>query len=340
MPLWLTMRGADPFPLVPGVDVTIGRGRKCELSVYSSLLSREHARIRWEHDRPVLFDLDSLNGCYVGVDKVLRHHLQAGDTIRLGDLLIWVIDSALPPGEPAEGASDEAPVPDRRPELTPTANETQIFSRTTALHQQVFAYDELTWLGERIQRFDLADGVRDPRLEGPDLVAWREAHGDAALWRLLSLGVVAPPGGQGEVHMDAAQVAGRSRLTPRGEKLRGLLLGRRAHWNEMASLRYRVRQSAFYRPLRMLARAYRPGSGLDELDPGRIAYELEAIYASSLPKDAFERELRYLLCLGVFAAEDDAASDAWFPARWDEDILVLAPRGRALLEGFRLEEDE
>ena len=108
----------------------------------------------------------------------------------------------------------------------------------------------------------------------------------------------------------------------------------------MVSLRYRVRQSALYRPLRMLARAYRPGSGLDELDPGRIAYELEAIYASSLPKDAFEREMRYLLCLGVFAAEDDAGSDAWFPARWDEDILVLAPRGRALLEGFRLEEDE
>ena len=108
----------------------------------------------------------------------------------------------------------------------------------------------------------------------------------------------------------------------------------------MASLRYRVRQSALFHPLRMLARAYRPGGGLDELNPGRIAYELEAIYASTLPRDGLERELRYLLCLGVFAAEDDAGAEAWFPVRWDDELLVLAPRGRALLEGFRLEEEE
>ena len=130
----------------------------------------------------------------------------------------------------------------------------------------------------------------------------------------------------------------QAEVPARGEKLRGKLLGRRAHWNEMASLRYRCRQSALFHPLRQLARAYRPGSGLDEVDTPRLAYELQAIYAASLPRDALERELRYLLCLGFMAAEDDAGREAWFPAGWDSDAIVLSPRGRALLEGFRLEE--
>ncbi|MGE0706638.1 MAG: FHA domain-containing protein [Planctomycetota bacterium] len=342
MPLWLAMRGLDPYLLRPGVDVTIGRGRQCDLSIYSSLLSREHARIRWENEQPVLFDLGSLNGCYVGVDKVLRHTLEAGDVIRMGDLLIKVVDSVQPP-PPLEAAEDQE---DPRPDVTPSAaTETRIFHRTSALHQQVFAYDEMAWLLERIPfegpvaRALLADSV-----EGPSLEAWlAEAPRDRepALWELLRVGVVAPVTHMGgRVNMDARAVAAAAALAPRGEKLRRRLQGRRTHWNEMASLRYRARQSVIFEALRRISRAYRPGGLLTDVGPAQLIYELRMIYAATVPPEQMELELRRLLCLGILAPLPGVGSQAWYPADWEAAPIEISPRGYALFEGFRLEEEE
>jgi len=339
------MRGADPFPLQPGRDVTIGRGRKCDLSLYSTQLSREHARIRWENEQPVLFDLDSLNGCYVGVDRVLRHSLNPGDSIRLGDLTLVVVDSEEPP-RPIMGGAEDPPtevsrIPSSELEITPSALETQILHRQSPVHQQLFSWKELEALLEQTSEAELA-AIQDASLKADDLDAWAKRYGFPGLYRLLALGVLVPRDPSKELdHAAPATLAAGLTLSPRGEKLHNHRPGARITWNEMAHLRHRIRQAVLFPALREIARAYRPGGGLDGLSAEDFVYEVHKIYASEIPPERRLLALRRLLCLGFFAPRAGVEAEAWFPAGdWSQKPLPIeiAPRGLAVLEGFRLEE--
>jgi pSer/pThr/pTyr-binding forkhead associated (FHA) protein len=342
MAYWLTVRGAAPFELKEGVDVTIGRGQTCDICLYSSMLSREHARVRWENGRPVLFDLESLNGTFVGLDRIARHTLKDGDTVRLGDItLLFQVSEGAPPTElDEEGELDEETTPEGEPvpEFEPT-NETRIYSRTAVLHQKVFEYDEIAWLRERL-------GVHEallvlPTAGGEDLRAWFDDMGadEDVLWELLRIGAVRPiEPRRGLRGLAPAEVARACVLTKRAEKLRLQLQGQRAIWNEMAALRYQVRQGKVFKPLRMVARAYRPGRGLDEVTLERLAYELTNIYAPDLAGEPLDLELRRLQVLGFIAPRAGGRADAWFPRSWTDGSCEVTPRGRAMMEGFRLEE--
>lgn len=345
MPLWLAMRGADPFPLQPGRDVTIGRGRKCDLSLYSTQLSREHARIRWENEQPVLFDLDSLNGCYVGVDRVLRHSLMPGDSIRLGDLTLIVVESEGPP-RPILGGAEDPPtevsrIPASELEVTPSSLETQILHRQSPVHKQLFAWKELESLLEQTTPAEQA-AIRDESLGAEELTAWGKTYGFPGLYRLLTLGVLVPRDPSAPLdHAAPATLAAGLTLSPRGEKLHKHREGARITWNEMAHLRHRIRQAVLFPALREIARAYRPGGGLDGLTAEDLVYEVHKIYAADVAPERRVLDLRRLLCLGFFAPRAGADAAAWFPAGdWSQKPLPveIAPRGRAVLEGFRLEE--
>lgn len=68
-----------------GPDVTIGRGRQCEIPLDDPSISRTHTRIflapdgvRW------LVDLGSRNGTFVDGYRVDRHQLRDGDRLQLG----------------------------------------------------------------------------------------------------------------------------------------------------------------------------------------------------------------------------------------------------------------
>lgn len=342
MAYWLTVRGAPPFELKEGVDVTIGRGQSCDLCLYSSMLSREHARVRWENGRPVLFDLESLNGTFVGLDRIARHTLRHGDVVRLGDItmVVQVSDDVPPP----LGSDD---LPSREEETNPAApgpgefeptNETRIYSRTAVLHQKVFEYDELGWLRARLGEREALLAL--PSAGADDLLAWfREVGDEDALWDFLQLGAARPVDARRSLRgLPAEEVARRCQLTKRAEKLRQQLAGQRAIWNEMAALRYQVRQGKVFKPLRMIARAYRPGRGLDEVTLERLVYELTHIYAPDLTGDALEGELRRLQLLGFIAPRPGARAEAWFPDDWCDGTCEVTSRGRAMLEGFRLED--
>ena len=344
MPLWLAMRGADPFPLQPGRDVTIGRGRKCDLSLYSTQLSREHARIRWEHEGPVLFDLDSLNGCYIGVDRVLRHSLAPGDAIRLGDLTLLVVESNDPPRPLVQGEdppTEVSQIPSDELEFTPSALETQILHRQAPVHMQLFAWKEIEWLLEQTNEAELG-ALRDERISGEGLTAWAKHYGFAGLYRFLSLGILVPSDPAQELdHAAPATLASALALSPRGEKLRNHKPGDQITWNEMAHLRHRVRQATLYPALREVARAYRPGAGLDGLSSEDFVYEVHKIYGAGIPAQQRVLGFRRLLCLGLFEPRPGADASAWFPSGdWSAKPLSidLSLRGRAVLEGFRLED--
>jgi hypothetical protein len=335
--LWLCARGAPPFQLTPGKDVTIGRGQDCDLSLYSSMLSREHACVRWEGGVPVLFDLESLNGTFIGPDRIRRRRLVEGDVIRLGDLQVLFCSGEEPPPPPAEGGPPlPLPDPTEEPELS---SETRPFSRTEVMHQKVFDYDELGWLQARAEpaRAHLLD-----RTFPGDLPRWVAADPQRArlLWSLLEWGVLAPDATVPSLRgLEPGQLARLLKPTKRGEKLLGRLGGQRTAWNEMASLRYQLRQGPIYASLRLVARAYRPGSGLADLSVATLRYELENIYAADLAPDLLERELRRLLVLGALAPGPGVGEAAWFPADWSDGSVVVSPRGRNVLEGFRLEDE-
>ncbi len=341
MAYWLTVRGAPPFELKEGVDVTIGRGQSCDLCLYSSMLSREHARVRWENGRPVLFDLESLNGTFVGLDRIARHTLRDGDIVRLGDitLLVQVSDGVpAPPGDDAPTREEDTnPAGPALGDFEPT-NETRIYSRTAVLHQKVFEYDELTWLRGRLA--DREALLALPSAGADDLLPWfREVGDEDVLWDFLQVGALRPLDARRPLRdLSADEVVRGCQLTKRAEKLRLQLSGQRAIWNEMAALRYQVRQGKVFKPLRMIARAYRPGRGLDEVTLERLIYELTAIYAPDLAGDVLETELRRLQVLGFIAPTPGARAEAWFPADWADGTSEITPRGRAMLEGFRLED--
>ncbi|RMG14435.1 MAG: FHA domain-containing protein [Planctomycetota bacterium] len=344
MAFWLSLPGAPPFELVPGKDVTIGRGRSCDVSVYSSLLSREHACIRWEGERPVLFDLESLNGIFIGPDRIHRHELNDGDVVRLGDLLFRFSVSEQPPK--AESGSGFTPGEGYHHAQTPVEDEvgqeTRFFSRTTAMQQQAFRYDELLWLLDRLEELPrlLAALRRGDLRAGTPLDAWtRDALAKPEdWWAALRLGVVAPRDHREDLPAEPCAMAERCALTKRGEKLISVLRGRKAHWNEMGALRYQVRQGRIFQPLRMVARAYRPGGGLAEVDVERLRYELIHIYAAEFDEAAIDSELRRLLCLGFLSPAEGSGAAAWYPSDWAQGPVLVARRGYAMLESFRLED--
>lgn len=336
MALYLMLRGVTPYELIPGVDVTIGRGQHCDVSVYSSLLSREHARVRWEGGQPVLFDLESLNGCYIGPDRITRHRIRHGDVVRLGDVTIELLESDGPP--PVLGDDPPTPFPpdDLAPPIEPGC-ETRLFSRTAALHQRVFEYDEMGWLDDRLA--PEATAVLVPDVQPAQIASWASGLADPGpFWRLLQLGVLAPTDAEPLRGLSAAEAAGRCRLTVRGERYAERQAGKRIHWNEMASLRYRLRNGRLFHALRFVGRAYRPGGGLTEVDIRRFVYEVTHIYAAELAPEVMEAELGLLLRMGFLRPADGAQDEAWYPGAWDDGSVQVAERGYAILEGFRVEE--
>ncbi len=68
-------------------EVTIGRGRDCDLRIPDEKVSRKHARFRWADERVVVEDLRSSNGTFVEGTRVGREEriLRDGDKVALGN---------------------------------------------------------------------------------------------------------------------------------------------------------------------------------------------------------------------------------------------------------------
>ncbi len=69
------------------LPITIGRlpSNEIVLDLPGSGVSREHARIVWEENRPVLYDLHSTNGTYVDGHQVAKTNLMSGSVLHTGN---------------------------------------------------------------------------------------------------------------------------------------------------------------------------------------------------------------------------------------------------------------
>ena len=80
-----------------GEDVTIGRERGQDMQLSHASVSREHARVSWEHGGYGIADLGSHNGVYVNGNRVDgRLSLETGDVVQLGHFEMIYVDGELP----------------------------------------------------------------------------------------------------------------------------------------------------------------------------------------------------------------------------------------------------
>jgi hypothetical protein len=75
---------SPPFVLNRKV-MTVGRTRDNDVCVPSALVSRDHARILVSQESVVMFDVGSINGCFVNDELTRRHTLRNGDIVRFAD---------------------------------------------------------------------------------------------------------------------------------------------------------------------------------------------------------------------------------------------------------------
>jgi hypothetical protein len=65
--------------------MTIGRTSESDICVPSFLVSRDHARLLVNPSGVTLFDVGSVNGCYVNDERVKKQVLREGDLVRIAD---------------------------------------------------------------------------------------------------------------------------------------------------------------------------------------------------------------------------------------------------------------
>jgi diguanylate cyclase (GGDEF)-like protein len=84
-------------------ELLIGRDPRCDLTINSDLVSRNHARMVTGRDTTELVDLGSTNGSYVNDEKITQRVLVDGDRIAIGK---WVM-KYLGPGSAEAGFHEE-----------------------------------------------------------------------------------------------------------------------------------------------------------------------------------------------------------------------------------------
>ena len=74
------------------LPATIGRGKDNSISLRDSLISRQHCRIIEMGDRLVVSDLNSLNGTYIGSEKIIgQAELPPGSLLTVGTVTFRAI---------------------------------------------------------------------------------------------------------------------------------------------------------------------------------------------------------------------------------------------------------
>jgi predicted component of type VI protein secretion system len=90
--------------------VIIGRAPDCSICIRDILLSRKHCALELQNDAWLVTDLGSRNGTFLAEERVERHILRDGDSLRMGRT--WMIFRA---GKFAPGKRPDADKPKSRP---------------------------------------------------------------------------------------------------------------------------------------------------------------------------------------------------------------------------------
>ncbi|MDA1054025.1 MAG: FHA domain-containing protein [Planctomycetota bacterium] len=102
------------------LPTTIGRGRSAQVTIPHHLVSRQHCEISEVEGRLVVRDLDSMNGTYVGDERITEAILEPGALLTVGTVTFRAIYDVGGDDSPPDDADDTC-----RETPTSDATETQ-----------------------------------------------------------------------------------------------------------------------------------------------------------------------------------------------------------------------
>ncbi len=80
------------FPLRPDRQLIIGRSSELDMVLVEDMVSRKHAKISWQANKPTIEDLGSTNGTFVNGEKILKpSRIKEGDRILIGTSILKLI---------------------------------------------------------------------------------------------------------------------------------------------------------------------------------------------------------------------------------------------------------
>ena len=94
--------GVQAVHLRPGQEVVIGRAPPSGLAIRDPLLSREHARVRFEENEVWVEDLKSKNGTRVDGQPITRHLLTTEERVTMPGVTVWFVPADSVPALPTE----------------------------------------------------------------------------------------------------------------------------------------------------------------------------------------------------------------------------------------------
>ena len=94
---FLVLRGAAASVwahAIPSQPIWAGRSKSCQIYLSHETVSRKHAEFRGEQGKLWLKDGDSRNGSFVNDTAVTESEIAIGDVIRLGNVVLEIMDEA------------------------------------------------------------------------------------------------------------------------------------------------------------------------------------------------------------------------------------------------------
>ena len=111
------------IPLIAGKTITLGRLKTCDIQVDELSVSRRHCTVYTRETGCVVVDLQAANGTFVNERRVETSHLEPGDRLRVGSIVL----------ELAQAAPKSRPSAVTGPVAAPVAVEEEIQSKDATL---------------------------------------------------------------------------------------------------------------------------------------------------------------------------------------------------------------
>ena len=94
---------ARSFPLIAGKTITLGRLKTCDIQVDELSVSRRHCTVYTRDTGCVVVDLQAANGTFVNERRVETSHLEPGDRLRVGSIILELAVAASARSRPSGG---------------------------------------------------------------------------------------------------------------------------------------------------------------------------------------------------------------------------------------------